>query len=62
MSGKDKKLATGSRRCDEGAKASDEHAERGHSRFVEVTEKDLPLHCPTPAAPLWARHPRVFLD
>ncbi len=32
------------------------------SRQVEVTETDLPLHCPTPAAPLWARHPRVFLD
>ncbi|OGA71847.1 MAG: hypothetical protein A3F77_05570 [Betaproteobacteria bacterium RIFCSPLOWO2_12_FULL_67_28] len=32
------------------------------SRRVEVTEKDLPLHCPTPAAPLWAHHPRVFLD
>jgi uncharacterized Zn-finger protein len=27
-----------------------------------VTEKDLPLHCPLPGAPLWARHPRVFLD
>jgi uncharacterized Zn-finger protein len=27
-----------------------------------VTEKDLPLHCPMPGAPLWARHPRVFLD
>ena len=32
------------------------------SRQVEVTEKDLPLHCPMPGAPLWARHPRVFLD
>jgi uncharacterized Zn-finger protein len=32
------------------------------SREVEVTEKDLPLHCPMPSAPLWARHPRVFLD
>lgn len=32
------------------------------SRQVEVTETDLPLHCPTAAAPLWARHPRVFLD
>jgi uncharacterized Zn-finger protein len=32
------------------------------SRYVEVTENDLPLHCPTPAAPLWARHPRVFLE
>ena len=31
-------------------------------RQVEVTEKDLPLHCPMPGAPLWARHPRVFLD
>ena len=29
---------------------------------VEVTEKDLPLHCPMPGAPLWSRHPRVFLD
>ena len=27
-----------------------------------MTEKDLPLHCPLPGAPLWARHPRVFLD
>lgn len=32
------------------------------ARMVEVTEDDLPLHCPTAAAPLWARHPRVFLD
>jgi uncharacterized Zn-finger protein len=32
------------------------------ARTVEVGEKDLPLHCPTPGAPLWARHPRVFLD
>jgi len=32
------------------------------ARQVDVTEKDLPLHCPTPGAPLWSRHPRVFLD
>ena len=32
------------------------------SRLVELTQKDLPLHCPLPEAPLWARHPRVFLD
>ncbi|HMA87257.1 MAG TPA: zinc-finger domain-containing protein [Burkholderiales bacterium] len=32
------------------------------ARCVEVTEKDLPLHCPLPTAPLWARHPRVYLD
>lgn len=29
---------------------------------IEVTAHDLPLHCPQPGAPLWARHPRVFLD
>ncbi len=31
-------------------------------RQIDVTEKDLPLHCPLPDAPLWSRHPRVFLD
>jgi uncharacterized Zn-finger protein len=29
---------------------------------VEVTEQDLPLHCPTPSTPIWNMHPRVFLD
>jgi uncharacterized Zn-finger protein len=29
---------------------------------VAVTEKDLPLHCPTPAMQVWNQHPRVFLD
>jgi uncharacterized Zn-finger protein len=32
------------------------------SKEVVVTEKDLPLHCPMPGAPLWSQHPRVFLD
>lgn len=32
------------------------------SRTVEVTEADLPLHCPTPESPVWSMHPRVFLD
>ena len=32
------------------------------ARQVDVTEKDLPLHCPLPGSPLWSRHPRVFLD
>ena len=32
------------------------------AKQVEITEKQLPLHCPLPGAPLWARHPRVFLD
>lgn len=31
-------------------------------RVVPVTASDLPLACPRPGAPLWARHPRVFLD
>ena len=29
---------------------------------IELTAHDLPLHCPTKDSPLWARHPRVFLD
>jgi uncharacterized Zn-finger protein len=28
----------------------------------EVTEADLPLHCPMPGMALWNSHPRVFLD
>ena len=32
------------------------------ARSVAVTAHDLPLHCPQPGSPLWARHPRVFLD
>lgn len=31
-------------------------------KTIEVTAHDLPLQCPTKDAPLWARHPRVFLD
>ena len=37
-------------------------AEKSAQRTVEVTAHDLPLHCPTPNAPLWSQHPRVFLD
>lgn len=29
---------------------------------IGVTAADLPLACPRPNAPLWAQHPRVFLD
>ncbi|MDP2788191.1 MAG: zinc-finger domain-containing protein [Pseudomonadota bacterium] len=33
-----------------------------HSQHViEVTEADLPLHCPLPADSLWSGHPRVFI-
>ncbi|MDH5785941.1 MAG: zinc-finger domain-containing protein [Chromatiales bacterium] len=28
----------------------------------EITEDDLPLHCPMPGMALWNSHPRVFLD
>lgn len=31
-------------------------------KTIEVTAKDLPLHCPTKEVALWASHPRVFLD
>ncbi len=31
------------------------------ARVVEVTEQDLPLHCPLPAETVWNAHPRVFL-
>jgi len=30
-------------------------------RDIEVTAKDLPLHCPMPSMVLWNAHPRVFL-
>lgn len=29
---------------------------------IEVTEADLPLHCPMPRTPVWCYHPRVFLN
>jgi len=29
---------------------------------IEVSEHDLPLHCPMPRTPVWCYHPRVFLD
>jgi uncharacterized Zn-finger protein len=32
-----------------------------NTRVIEVTEGDLPLHCPMPADSLWNAHPRVFL-
>ena len=30
-------------------------------KFVEVTQADLPLHCPLPSQKLWNTHPRVYL-
>ena len=33
-----------------------------NQKTVEVTDQDLPLHCPLPSVKLWNTHPRVFLD
>lgn len=30
-------------------------------RVIEVTDKQLPLHCPLPEHVSWNAHPRVFL-
>ncbi|HEY2627722.1 MAG TPA: zinc-finger domain-containing protein [Usitatibacter sp.] len=30
-------------------------------KCVEVTAKDLPLHCPLPSQKLWNTHPRVYM-
>lgn len=27
----------------------------------EVTDEDLPVHCPMPGASLWNSHPRVYI-
>jgi len=32
------------------------------TQAIPVTASELPLYCPQPDAPLWARHPRVFLN
>ena len=32
------------------------------TKEIEVTAKNLPLHCPTDAVAQWSSHPRVFLD
>jgi len=31
-------------------------------RVIEISEKDLPLHCPMPDMSKWNAHPRVFLS
>ena len=30
-------------------------------RLIEITQAELPLHCPTPNDSMWNAHPRVFL-
>jgi uncharacterized Zn-finger protein len=39
-----------------------EHINMSNISEIEVSAKDLPLHCPTPEVALWSSHPRVFLD
>jgi uncharacterized Zn-finger protein len=38
-----------------------EQAAATKDQVIDVTAKDLPLHCPTPQMSLWNAHPRVFL-
>jgi uncharacterized Zn-finger protein len=38
-----------------------EYKEPNAQQSVEVTQRDLPLHCPVPGSALWSSHPRVFL-
>jgi uncharacterized Zn-finger protein len=33
-----------------------------NTKVIELTGKDLPLHCPTAEVAQWSSHPRVFLD
>jgi uncharacterized Zn-finger protein len=37
-----------------------DHVPNDQNRY-EVTEDDLPLHCPLPDMSLWNSHPRVYL-
>jgi uncharacterized Zn-finger protein len=45
---------------------NDPAAPAGHKavnpqRVIEVTESDLPLHCPMPQHSDWDAHPRIYL-
>lgn len=42
------------------ANTSNEVPANAQARY-EVTEKDLPLHCPMPGMSVWNSHPVVFL-
>ena len=43
--------------------ASNEQLKQANAvKRYEVTEADLPLHCPMPGMAVWNSHPRVFLD
>jgi uncharacterized Zn-finger protein len=36
-------------------------AQDSSRRKFEVTQADLPLHCPMPGMSLWDSHPRVYI-
>ena len=38
-----------------------DHLTDNKQRQIEVSEEDLPLHCPMPSMLLWNSHPRVYL-
>lgn len=38
-----------------------DHTIDNKQRQIEITEDDLPLHCPMPSMQLWNSHPRVYL-
>jgi len=38
-----------------------DHLTDNKQRQIEVSEDDLPLHCPMPSMLLWNSHPRVYL-
>jgi uncharacterized Zn-finger protein len=31
-------------------------------KYIQISEKDLPLRCPMPGMTTWNSHPRVFLE
>ncbi len=45
---------------DRARRASGQATPNDRDRY-EVTEADLPLHCPLPGMSLWNSHPRVYL-
>ena len=50
-----------SERHDNTPKHPDGHKGTNTQRVIEVTESDLPLHCPMPQHADWNAHPRVYL-
>lgn len=43
-------------------RARDEVYAKAGALVIELSASELPAFCPNPSMPLWASHPRVFLD